>query len=508
MKIRCPLIWNLLPYIVFILIFENNIFSEKAIILIYVLYVIIHNTINMIFLVKKINYCFIQILIQILCIVNLCNFYENNNSTTFKLPDREVILKIKISNSRNTMKFYDTYYNVCYGIIVEAPIETRQIIGEKITCLIKNFKVSNTSNKNLLIKGIISRNKKFDSQNFILSRCDIIKEDTQILKSKSYISLLRDRIKNCLGFNSSRNIELSGFLNAIFLGDKSMLNNNQIDLFKTNGTLHLFAVSGLHIGFLYLILKFILTFFLRKRLLIELIIVYILLVYLEIVEYPPSAVRACTMVFIWQLSSVLFKRTNSYSSLMWSCFIMLIINPSYITSIGFQLSYSVVLTIIVSHHHLLVNNSLGKFWIYSYIKTSIIISYSAFCGSLILIYDNFDIIVPISIIINIVAIPIAFLFVAITIIMLAIQNILEVKYFMSLLLVIYEFLTTLLSFVSLESISYIRIREKPDINDMIHFFYPILFICYFRIFKNTIVKIVGHLLIPFFLIILFSSLFI
>lgn len=509
MKIRSPILWILLPYIVFIIIFENDLFGETTIVMIYVLYVIIHNTITMIYLVKKINYCFIQILIQILCIVNLCNFYENdNNNNTYKLPDREVILKIKISNSQNTVKYYDTYYKICHGIILEAPIETKKLVGEKITCLIKNYIDINTYNKILLIKGIISKNKKFGSRNFTLNRCDIIKEDAQDLKSKSFSSLLRDRIKNSLGIKNSASVELSGFLNAIFLGDKSMLTNNQIDLFKRNGTLHLFAVSGLHIGFLYLILKFSITFFIRKRFIIELIIVYILLIYLEIVEYPPSAVRACTMVFIWQLSSVLFKRKNSYSSLMWSCFIMLIINPSYITSIGFQLSYSVVLTIIVSHYHLQDNDSLGKFWIYSYIKTSILISYSAFCGSLILVYDNFDIIVPISIIINIVAIPIAFLFVAITIIMLVIQNLLEVRYFMSLFLVVYEFLTTFLSFVSFENISYLRVKEKSDMNDMIHFFYPILFICYFHIFKNTIVKIVGHLLIPFFLIILFSSLFI
>ena len=193
---------------------------------------------------------------------------------------------------------------------------------------------------------------------------------------------------------------------------------------------------------------------------------------------------------------------------MWSCFIMLIINPSYITLIGFQLSYSVVLTIIISHYHFQVNDNLGKFKIYSYLKTSVIISYSAFCGSLILVYDNFDIIVPISIIINIVAIPFAFLFVAVTIIMLVIQNILEIKYFMDFLFVIYEFLTTFLTFVSIENISYIRFKEKLDMNDMIHFFYPILFICYFHVFKNNMVKIVGHFLIPFFLIILFSSLFI
>lgn len=508
MKLRSPIISILLPYIVFILLFENDLFGKPTIVLIYVFYIIVHNIMDMIFFGKKLYHCYIQIFFQFLCVINLCNFYENNNSTIFKLPDREIILKIKISKSQNMAKYYGTVYTICYGTILETPIETKKLIGEKITCLIKKGESYDMSNKTLIIKGIISRNIKFGSRNFTLARCGIIKEDSLGFKKSSYTNLLKNRIKNTLEIKNSGNVELSGFLNAIFLGDKSILTNKQINLFKNNGTLHLFAVSGLHIGFLYLILKFLITFFVSRRFIIEITIVYILLIYLEVVGYPPSAVRACTMVFIWQLSGMFFKRRNSYSSLMWSCFIMLIINPSYITLIGFQLSYSVVLTIIISHYHFQVNDNLGKFKIYSYLKTSVIISYSAFCGSLILVYDNFDIIVPISIIINIVAIPFAFLFVAVTIIMLVIQNILEIKYFMDFLFVIYEFLTTFLTFVSIENISYIRFKEKLDMNDMIHFFYPILFICYFHVFKNNMVKIVGHFLIPFFLIILFSSLFI
>ena len=507
MKLRSPIISILLPYIVFTLLFENDLFGKTTIVLIYVCYIIVHNIMSMIFF-KKLYYCFIQIFFQVLCVINLCNFYETNNITILELPDREIILKIKISKSQNIAKYYSTLYTIYYGTILEAPIETKKIVGQKITCLIKKSEDCDMSNKNLLIKGIISRNIKFGSRNFTLTRCNIIKEDSLDLKRRSYTNLLKNSIKNTLKRKNSGSVELSGFLNAIFLGDKSKLTNKQIDLFKNNGTLHLFAVSGLHIGFLYLILKFLITFFVSKRFIIEIMIVYILLIYLEIVGYPPSAVRACSMVFIWQLSGVFFMRRNSYSSLMWSCFIMLIINPSYITLIGFQLSYSVVLTIIFSHYHFRGNDNLCKLKIYSYLKTSIIISYSAFCGSLILVYDNFDIIVPISIIINIIAIPIAFLFVAVTIIMLVVQNILEIKYFMDFLFVIYEFLTTFLTFVSIENISYIRFKEKLDMNDMIHFFYPILFIYYFHIFKNNIVKVVGHFLIPLFLIILFSSLFI
>ena len=59
-------------------------------------------------------------------------------------------------------------------------------------------------------------------------------------------------------FNSVRTeSELNAFLNAILLGNKNMLSSKQKQTFQNSGTLHLFAVSGLHIGFIYLIIKFI-----------------------------------------------------------------------------------------------------------------------------------------------------------------------------------------------------------------------------------------------------------
>ena len=44
-----------------------------------------------------------------------------------------------------------------------------------------------------------------------------------------------------------------------------------------------------------------------------------------------------------------------------------------------------------------------------YFLTSILTSYAAFCGSLLLIYDHFNIIVPGSILINLIVVPIAML---------------------------------------------------------------------------------------------------
>ena len=76
-------------------------------------------------------------------------------------------------------------------------------------------------------------------------------------------------------------------------------------------------------------------------------ILIILVLYLYVVEYPPSAVRALLMIISWQFSQLISKKQNSVSSLMLSCYVVLLHDPRSIMDIGFQLSYSVVLSILI-----------------------------------------------------------------------------------------------------------------------------------------------------------------
>ena len=218
--------------------------------------------------------------------------------------------------------------------------------------------------------------------------------------------------------------------------------------------------------------------------------------------------RACIMIFFWQLSSIFFKKRNAFSSLCWSCLLVLIINPSSIISIGFQLSYTVVLTILIFDYYinLNINRSIPSFL--SFIKNSLTVSYSAFCGSLLLIYDHFDIIVPISILINIVAIPISFIFIICIFTMLIFQNLIDVQLFGEVFLFLYNLLKSLIMLLSHENYSFFFIRNKVDLNNLVHFVYPIIFLIYFSIVKNIYSKVIGHLLLPIILIILFSYIFV
>jgi competence protein ComEC len=214
------------------------------------------------------------------------------------------------------------------------------------------------------------------------------------------------------------------------------------------------------------------------------------------------------MIFFWQLSSILFKKKNPYSSLCWSCLLVLIVNPSSILSIGFQLSYTVVLTILIFSYHINQKFNHSFLGFSSFTKNSLMVSYSAFCGSLLLIYDHFDIIVPVSILINVLAIPITFIFIICIFSMLIFQNIIAVEIFGEVFLILYNLLKSIIMLLSHENISFFFIRNKVDLNNVVHFLYPLFFLLYFSMVKNFYLKIIGHLLIPIILIVLFSYVFV
>ena len=207
-----------------------------------------------------------------------------------------------------------------------------------------------------------------------------IEHDTGLysyLKRKIFLSLIREE---------SDDSEYQGFAYALLMGDKDELKFEQIRLFKETGTMHLFAVSGLHVGIVYLICSFCICRIFKKREISILISLLFVFGYVGLVGYTSSACRAFVMISMWQTSLILHKKSNPISVLYWASIILLIITPSSLFSLGFQLSFTVVLNILF-----IVDNSFvtKKFNVYNCFRIAFLISYSSFCGSSLLMIDHF-----------------------------------------------------------------------------------------------------------------------
>ena len=134
---------------------------------------------------------------------------------------------------------------------------------------------------------------------------------------------------------------------AMLLGEKSDLSEEQLVRFSQSGTMHLFAISGLHIGVISTVLAQALTLIRIPRRIAPFIGLSLLYVYVEITGAAPSAVRALIMVAFFWISLVLNRQRSPFGALVASAFLVLVIDPWQLWQTGFQLSYLVVASILL-----------------------------------------------------------------------------------------------------------------------------------------------------------------
>ena len=136
-------------------------------------------------------------------------------------------------------------------------------------------------------------------------------------------------------------------LSALTVGNKDFLTAQIKQSFSSTGAMHVLAVSGLHVGIIYLILGFSL-FFLEKRFnwLRIIIILGSLWFYAFLTNLPPSIVRASIMFSFIVIGKAINRDSNIYNTIAASAFFILVISPYNVLSIGFWLSYSAVLGIV------------------------------------------------------------------------------------------------------------------------------------------------------------------
>jgi competence protein ComEC len=134
-------------------------------------------------------------------------------------------------------------------------------------------------------------------------------------------------------------------LKSFILGDRSALSKDEIDNYVKTGTIHVLAISGLHIGILFVFINAVLRrlYLINKsEAAIYLISIILLWAYALIVGLPESAVRATTMFSLFCISKMLKREYVVHNSLLISIFLLLLCDPLMIKSPGFQLSYLAV----------------------------------------------------------------------------------------------------------------------------------------------------------------------
>ncbi len=185
----------------------------------------------------------------------------------------------------------------------------------------------------------------------------------------SFSYRFRDILLKSLQDNGLTNDEL-GVAAAVLLGYNEYLANEMRNKYVAAGSMHILCVSGMHVGIIYLFASFLLGFLNRKRwqkMLKNTLLLALVWFYAFIAGLSPSILRSSLMISFVIIGEMIQRKGFAINSIAVSAFILLCINPYNLLEMGFLLSYSAVIGIVVLqspiyHLFFVKNRVLDKAW--------------------------------------------------------------------------------------------------------------------------------------------------
>ena len=175
--------------------------------------------------------------------------------------------------------------------------------------------------------------------------------------------------------NKTSNYKNKGYLNAFIIGDKTNL--EFYETYQNNGISHLFALSGMHISMLSLIIYKLVNKLKHK----DLIVIIFLLFYVTLTNFSASILRTIIFFIILKLNKKLDLNISTKNALLITLSIIMIYNPLIVFDIGFQYSGLVTFGLIVS----------TKYYKKNYFYNLFITSFIALLFSIpITLYNNYE----------------------------------------------------------------------------------------------------------------------
>lgn len=212
---------------------------------------------------------------------------------------------------------------------------------------------------------------------------------------------------------------------AMTLGWKAPLTDTVSLPFMRTGTMHIFAISGLHIALIVGILVNLLRALRLPREACGAVVIPAIWAYTAATGWQPSAVRSTIMMTIVLAGWSLHRPMDLLNSLAGAAWLLLMWKPAQLFQAGFQLSFGVVLSIALLLPFLeeqrqrflapdpLIPDALRPRWqlwsqsMGEWLARSLLTSLAAFLGSVALIAQYFHLFTPVSLVANLVVVPLS-----------------------------------------------------------------------------------------------------
>ncbi len=219
--------------------------------------------------------------------------------------------------------------------------------------------------------------------------------------------LLVARVRDYIEGTVNKNIggTPGAFLKGITIGQRGQIPKEVQEVFKNTGVIHILAVSGLHVGIIAGILFVIVSLF-RPKVIVKVILVSTFLVlYAFMIDLRPSVVRATVMTILLMIGIFGKKETDVLNTLCIAAFFILIWNPQSLFDVSFQLSFGATASIIYLYPKIYPLVRVRKGYVDNILIKPLTVSLCAQAGTTFLIAHYFYRFPIISLVANLIVIP-------------------------------------------------------------------------------------------------------
>lgn len=345
-----PLLWILVFYILGIILGQYKVLEAMI--------ALFFTIILTVFIYNKYKW-YIIFLFPLIVVLGYINFY-------FKAIDVDKSMETLINNNKNL--------NI-YGIVKD--ISYTKTGRQKLILAVKSLSVDNLKlNKKFKIQIILdlAENLEYNQEAYLngtLEHFDFARNpgafnENSYMKSKkieykmfAHIIKKGKIIKNFEFYLNKIHLNLAlvydtilpkkeaSTLKAMILGDKAELDNSIKEVYRKAGISHILAISGLHISIFASILLSIFNIFeLNKRISASLLLI-LLSLYCIFTGNSISTLRAVIMIAIGLIGDIIYRKSDIYTSIGFAAFLLLLYQPLYLYDVGFQLSFTALIGIII-----------------------------------------------------------------------------------------------------------------------------------------------------------------
>lgn len=241
--------------------------------------------------------------------------------------------------------FFIAYMNTVFYYSIK---EDSSILNIKITKIyayrtegqFKGRKIIINSEKKLtegyeyIIKGSFTKEINIENGTVGTVKINTILNEKQTLMANinKYNDYIYDRFKNVLGDKEA------GVICSVAFGNTKGIDKAEKDTLNEYGIVHIISVSGFHMSLIYLVLERLFGFYIST---------IIALIYVIFTGAQPAMIRAFLMILLLKVGKGMRKNYDSISSLSLSAIILILYKPYNAYDLGFILSYTSTLSILL-----------------------------------------------------------------------------------------------------------------------------------------------------------------